>query len=104
MEQLYRKIGKRYVPTIEFGNNLDEGIWLVTKRPGIRSTTNVQYLLDCFHIDRKEPVNLNLVCNMEDVCDDILHSEEFNEMTKGGCSFHDIVHLAVKMVYDKNKA
>jgi len=103
MEQLYRKIGKRYVPTMEFGNNLEEGIWLVTKRHGIHSTTNIQYLLDCFHIDRKEPVNLNLVCDMEDVCDDILHSKEFNELTKGRCSLSDIIHLVVKMVYNKNK-
>lgn len=103
MEQLYKKIGKRYIPVMDFGNNLDEGIWLVTKKPGIRSTTNLQYILDCFHINRKEPVNLNLVCDMEDVCDEILHSKEFNELTKDRCSLSDIIHLVVKMVYEKNK-
>jgi hypothetical protein len=42
MEKLYRKIGRKYVETIDC-TNLGEGLWLITNKPFSKETNNILY-------------------------------------------------------------
>ena len=46
---MYRRINGKYVPVSKFTSyNMQEGIWVVTSRPAVRSITNRTYLRECF--------------------------------------------------------
>jgi hypothetical protein len=49
------------------------------------------------------PVNINLVCGLEDNVDYITNSDEWMELFRRekGYSLNDIVHLCVKKLYDR---
>jgi hypothetical protein len=105
-ENVYRKMDNgRYVP---FGvcyepDNMPDGIWYVRHREYSKSTTSVPYMQGLFKVGDAKQVDITELCGMEDLCDYIMESKEFNDTVKNeeGCTLNDIVHVCVKKLVDK---
>lgn len=83
---------------------LQDGIWYVRHKPGCTSITSVPYMASMFHV-KTDPVDLQLLCSMQDVQDKVLQSEEWKELMKRkeGYSLSDVVATVVKVIYDNER-
>lgn len=102
-ENVYRKEGRRYVP---FGRvvNMDyfnDGIWYIHHRPSVKSYTNMEHLTGVYRICGAKELSFDVVAGMEDIVDDIIHSNEMRELTTNGYSATDLVRLAIAKIYTK---
>lgn len=104
-ENIYiKKDNGRYEPVGIWTNRdyMFDGIWYVRHSKYTKSITSVPYLATMFHMD-VNPVNINLVCGLEDNVDYIINSPEWKELfdKNNGYSLNDIVHLCVKKLYER---
>lgn len=85
-------------------NYLGDGIWYVRHREHSFGTTNVDYMAELLKIgDVQKPIDIPKVCSIEEYCDYILDSIEFNEMVNKGFSLNDLVHKLVALILEKNE-
>lgn len=100
---MYRRINGKYVPVSMFASdNIQEGIWVVTSRPSVRSITNGTYLRESFKLDKVADLQrfpMTKIASMKQCVDHILWNERFSIDSK---SVHDIVSEVVGMVYKYN--
>ena len=100
---MYRRINGKYVPVSMFvSDNIQEGIWVVTSRPSVRSITNGTYLRESFKLDKVadlERFPMTKIASMKQCVDHILWNERFSI---DGKSVHGIVSEVVGMVYKYN--
>lgn len=104
-ENIYiKKDNGRYEPVgiCTHRDYMFDGIWYVRHREHSVGTTSVPYIASMFHMDTN-PVNINLVCGLEDNVDYIINSPEWYELfdKKGSYTLNEIVHLCVKKLYDR---
>ena len=104
-ENIYiKKDNGRYEPigVCTHRDYMFDGIWYVRHREHSVGTTSVPYIASMFHMDTN-PVNINLVCGLEDNVDYIINSDEWHELfdKKGSYTLNEIVHLCVKKLYDR---
>ena len=78
MEQLYRKVGKRYVSAGYNMPDLSDGIWLVQSKPGIKSISSLVYKIG----DVKKPINLVTRASLFTLSDGL--ASFISDLTKGG--------------------
>ena len=81
---VYRKMDNgRYVPVGIYcgdGRWLPDGIWYVRHHTHSWSMSNGSYLQGIFEIPRKEPIDMSAICDMKDLVDEIMSSEEFRNI------------------------
>jgi hypothetical protein len=100
METVYRKVKSKngrvtYVPCGTDVDVLGDGIWYVRTRPGVRSTTSVEYITELLKIGMPEKMTVPEICGLYDVAEAVLQNEEFQKMLSKSFTTHD---LAVKVV------
>ena len=59
---------------------LTDGIWYVKHHTNSWSMSNGSYLQGIFEIPRKEPIDMSAICDMKDLADKIISSEEFKNI------------------------
>ena len=59
---------------------LTDGIWYVRHHNSSWSMSNGAYLQGIFEIPRKEPIDMSAICDMKDLVDEIMTSEEFRNI------------------------
>ena len=59
---------------------LTDGIWYVRHHDHSWRMSNGSYLQGVFEIPRKEPIDMSAICDMEDLADEIVESEEFRNI------------------------
>ena len=59
---------------------LTDGIWYVRHHDHSWSMSNGSYLQGIFEIPRKEPIDMSAICDMTDLVDEIMSSEEFRNI------------------------
>ena len=100
---MYRRINGKYVPVSMFASdNIQEGIWVVTSRPSVRSITNGTYLRESFKLDKVADLQrfpMTKIASMKQCVDHILWHERLD---MSGKSVNDIVSEIVGMVYQYN--
>ena len=95
-DKVYRKADNgRYIP---FGiccqpDHMQDGIWYVRHGEGSRTTTSVGYMAGLFKMGDSKTIDVTKLCGMEDLCDEIMNSKEFNEVInrKEGHSISDML-------------
>lgn len=100
METVYRKVKSKngrvtYVPCGTDVDVLGDGIWYVRTRPGVRSTTSVEYITELLKIGMPEKMTVPEICGLYDIAEAVLRNEEFQKMMSKSFTTHD---LAVKVV------
>lgn len=118
MEEVYKKVGNRYVFAGYNGPDISEGIWLVQKRNSSKTQTNLLWKLG----DLKRPVDVMTQAALASMADDIAlyvvklqdeNSEEYKAAKKmlgswmrgpivfGNCSAYDIAHLILRRIAEE---
>ena len=59
---------------------LTDGIWYVKHHTNSWSMSNGSYLQGIFEIPRMEPIDMSAICDMKDLADKIISSEEFKNI------------------------
>lgn len=59
---------------------LTDGIWYVKHHTHSWSMSNGSYLQGVFEIPRKEPIDMSAICDMKDLADKIISSEEYKNI------------------------
>lgn len=74
---LYSKVNGRYEPACMCLNHeLDEGVWVVTKRPSVCGVIRGTYLRECFHLDKAadiERIPLSKMGHIQNVAERIIN-------------------------------
>lgn len=109
LECLYRKVGRRYVPTSVCcePSSISDGIWYVRHKKGSTGVKSAEYVGSLLKVGDAEDISLSTQNGLSNIADDILESSELSELTRNGFSVNDIVYLVVRKCFDvsdnKNK-
>ena len=105
-KSLYCKINGRYRPvSMNFQNELQEGVWVVTR---LRSSTEYirgTYLRECFHLDKASDIErfpLSKMGHINKVSDRIMSELKLSNTDSKPMTNHELVNLVVGLVYKYN--
>lgn len=102
MRNVYVKKGRKYIP---FGIAPDEqylpdGIYYIRHQDHSRATTSAAHMAGLFKVGDAKHINIPEICGLEDMCDRVKSSKEWQELIKQPVSLDQLVHMVVKKVYD----
>ena len=104
-ETLFRRINGKYVPvSVNYTNDLSEGVWVVTRGRSSREIIRGQYLKELMMLDKvsdlKEMPNLAELGDWQKCANYVLNEiGNINTMSK-----HDIVYAVVGKVFEYSNA
>ena len=104
---LYCKVNGRYEPvSMRICNELDEGVWVVTKRPSICGVISGTYLRECFHLDKASDIErfpLSKMGHIKKVSERIIDELRLDNTDNRVMTNHELVNLVVGLVYKYNE-
>lgn len=107
-ESLYCKINGKYRPVSMHlqQNELQEGVWVVTR---LRSSTEYirgTYLRECFHLDKAADIErfpLSRMAHINKVCDRIIGELKLGNTDSKPMTNHELIKAVVGLVYKINE-
>lgn len=104
---LYSKVNGRYEPACMCLNHeLDEGVWVVTKRPSIYGVIRGTYLRESFHLDKAadiERIPLSKMGHIQKVAERIIDELRLGNTDTRVMTNNELVKLVVGLVYKYNE-
>lgn len=104
---LYSKVNGRYEPACMCLNHeLDEGVWVVTKRPSVCGVIRGTYLRECFHLDKAadiERIPLSKMGHIQKVAERIINELRLGNTDTRVMTNNELVKLVVGLVYKYNE-
>ena len=103
-ENIYRKIGRRYIPVGRLVNlnYLHDGVWYIRHHGTVSvSMTNADHLNDIYRICGAKYLSIDVLAGMEDIANDIAHSPEMVNLTSKGYSVMDIIRLTITQLINR---
>ena len=104
---LYGKINGRYEPvSMRIYHELDEGVWVVTKRPSVCGVIRGTYLRESFHLDKAadiERFSLSKMGHIKKVAERIIDELRLGNTDTRVMTNDELVKLVVGLVYKYNE-
>lgn len=104
---LYSKVNGRYEPACMCLNHeLDEGVWVVTKRPSICGVIRGTYLRESFHLDKASDIErfpLSKMGHIKKVSERIIDELRLGNTDTRVMTNNELVNLVVGLVYKYNE-
>ena len=104
---LYGKINGRYEPvSMRIYHELDEGVWVVTKRPSVCGVIRGTYLRESFHLDKAadiERFSLSKMGHIKKVAERIIDELRLGNTDTRVMTNNELVKLVVGLVYKYNE-
>lgn len=104
---LYGKINGRYEPvSMRICHELDEGVWVVTKRPSVCGVIRGTYLRESFHLDKAadiERFSLSKMGHIKKVAERIIDELRLGNTDTRVMTNNELVKLVVGLVYKYNE-
>lgn len=104
---LYSKVNGRYEPACMCLNHeLDEGVWVVTKRPSIYGVIRGTYLRESFHLDKAADIErfpLSKMGHIKKVTERIIDELRLGNTDTRVMTNNELVKLVVGLVYKYNE-
>lgn len=103
---LYGKINGRYEPvSMRICHELDEGVWVVTKRPSVCGVIRGTYLRESFYLDKAadiERFSLSKMGHIKKVAERIIDELRLGNTDTRVMTNNELVKLVVGLVYKYN--
>lgn len=103
---LYSKVNGRYEPACMCLNHeLDEGVWVVTKRPSVCGVIRGTYLRESFYLDKAadiERIPLSKMGHINKVAERIIDELRLGNTDTRVMTNNELVKLVVGLVYKYN--
>ena len=104
---LYGKVNGRYVPVcMRICHELEEGVWVLTKRPSIYDVIRDNYLRESFHLDKASDIErfpLSKMGHIKKVAERINDELRLGNTDTRVMTNHELVNLVVGLVYKYNE-
>ena len=103
-ENIYRKIGRRYIPVGRLVNlnYLHDGVWYIRHHGTVSvSMSNADHLNDIYRICGAKDLSIDVLAGMEDIANDIAHSPEMFNLASKGYSVMDIIRLTITQLINR---
>lgn len=104
---LYGKVNGRYEPVcMRIFHELDEGVWVVTKRPSIYGVIRGTYLRESFHLDKASDIErfpLSKMGHIQKVAERIIDELRLGNIDTRVMANNELVKLVVGLVYKYNE-
>lgn len=104
---LYSKVNGRYEPACMCLNHeLDEGVWVVTKRPSVCGVIRGTYLRESFHLDKASDIErfpLSKMGHIQKVAERIIDELRLGKTDTRFMTSNELVKLVVGLVYKYNE-
>ena len=104
---LYSKVNGRYEPACMCLNHeLDEGVWVVTKRPSVCGVIRGTYLRESFYLDKAadiERIPLSKMGHINKVAERIINELRLGNTDTRVMTNNELVKLVVGLVYKYNE-
>lgn len=104
---LYSKVNGRYEPACMCLNHeLDEGVWVVTKRPSVCGVIRGTYLRESFYLDKAadiERIPLSKMGHIQKVAERIINELRLGNTDTRVMTNNELVKLVVGLVYKYNE-
>ena len=103
-ENIYRKIGRRYIPVGRLVNlnYLHDGVWYIRHHGTVSvSMTNADHLNDIYRVCGAKDLTIDVLAGMEDIANDIIHSPEMANLASKGYSDMDIIRLTITKLINR---
>lgn len=104
---LYGKINGRYEPvSMRICHELDEGVWVVTKRPSVYGVIRGTYLRESFHLDKAADIErfpLSKMGHIKKVAERIIDELRLGNTDTRVMTNNELVKLVVGLVYKYNE-
>lgn len=104
---LYGKINGRYEPvSMRICHELDEGVWVVTKRPSVCDVIRGTYLRESFHLDKAadiERFSPSKMGHIKKVAERIIDELRLGNTDTRVMTNNELVKLVVGLVYKYNE-
>lgn len=105
-ENIYRKIGRRYIPVGRLVNlnYLHDGVWYIRHHGTVSvSMSNADHLNDIYRICGAKGLSIDVLAGMENIANDIAHSPEMVNLTSKGYSVMDIIRLTITQLINRQQ-
>ena len=103
----YRTINGKYEPVcMSICHELDEGVWVVTKRPSVCGVIRGTYLRESFHLDKAADIErfpLSKMGHIKNVAERIIDELRLGNTDTRVMTNHELVNLVVGLVYKYNE-
>ncbi len=104
---LYSKVKGRYEPACMCLNHeLDEGVWVVTKRPSVYGVIRGTYLRESFHLEKAADIErfpLSKMGHIQKVAERIIDELRLGNTDTRVMTNNELVKLVVGLVYKYNE-
>lgn len=104
---LYGKINGRYEPvSMRICHELDEGVWVVTKRQSVYGVIRGTYLRESFHLDKAADIErfpLSKMGHIKKVAERIIDELRLGNTDTRVMTNNELVKLVVGLVYKYNE-
>lgn len=104
---LYGKANGRYEPvSMRICHKLDEGVWVVTKRPSVCGVIRGTYLRESFHLDKAADIErfpLSKMGHIQKVAERIIDELRLGNTDTRVMTNNELVKLVVGLVYKYNE-
>lgn len=104
---LYSKVNDRYEPACMCLNHeLDEGVWVVTKRPSVCGVIRGTYLRESFYLDKAadiERIPLSKMGHIQKVAERIIAELRLGNTDTRVMTNNELIKLVVGLVYKYNE-
>lgn len=104
---LYSKVNGRYEPACMCLNHeLDEGVWVVTKRPSVCGVIRGTYLRESFYLDKASDIErfpLSKMGHIQKVAERIIDELRLGKTDTRFMTSNELVKLVVGLVYKYNE-
>lgn len=104
---LYIKVNGRYEPACMCLNHeLDEGVWVVTKRPSIYGVIRGTYLRESFHLDKAADIErfpLSKMGHIKKVTERIIDELRLGNTDTRVMTNNELIKFVVGLVYKYNE-
>lgn len=104
---LYSKVNGRYEPACMcLYHELDEGVWVVTKRPSVCGVIRGTYLRESFHLDKAADIErfpLSKMGHIQKVAERIIDELRLGNTDTRVMTNNELIKLVVGLVYKINE-
>lgn len=106
-KSLYCKINGNYRPvSMNFQNELQEGVWVVSRHRSCTEYIRGTYLRERFHLDKASDIErfpLSKIGHINKVCDRIISELKLGNTDSKPMTNHELIEAVVGLVYKINE-
>ena len=85
-------------------DSLYTGLYFIdTHREGVKSTTSHQYLGEIYRVGSPKIIDIEEICGLSILTDDILHHPDMRELLNKSYSIYEVVAKTIAIINDLNK-